>query len=69
MLPFIIHLQNAQGTSDIAWKQTQLSLCRGGFGLRYLVRHSSAAYIASVCNSIDVSPLNHHLADAINITV
>ena len=52
-------------TTDIAWKQAQLSLRSGGFGLRPLVHHSPATYIASLCNSIELL-LNHHLADAIS---
>ena len=38
-------------TSDSTWQQVQLSLRYGGFGLRSLSHHSSAAYIASVCSS------------------
>ena len=52
-------------TTDVAWNQVQLNLHRG-FGLCSLVHHSPAAYIASLCNSIDISTLNHHLADAIS---
>ena len=37
--------------SDTAWKQAKMSLRRGGLGLRSLVDHSSAAYIASFCTS------------------
>ena len=36
---------------DSAWRQAQLSLRRGGFGLRSSALHSSAAYVASVCGS------------------
>ena len=51
--------------TDVAWDQAQLSIRRGGFGLRSLVHHSPAAYIASLCTATDISPLHHHLADAI----
>ena len=44
-----------------SWQQAQLSLCRGGLGLRSLSHHSSEAYISSVsaseqCFSIHVPP-------------
>ena len=45
--------------SDFAWQQAQLSLSRGGLGLRSLVHHSSAAFIASVCSSGFGSSLIH----------
>ena len=51
--------------TDVAWDQAQLSIRRGGFGLRSLVHHSPAANIASLCTATDISPLHHHLADAI----
>ena len=38
-------------TTDKAWLQAQLSLSRGGLGLRSLSHHSSAAYIASLSAS------------------
>ena len=44
---------------DSAWKQAQLSLRRGGFGLRSLALHSPAAYIASLCGSGSVIPTPH----------
>jgi hypothetical protein len=33
--------------SDMAWKQAQFGLSKGGLGLRCLVRHSSAAFVSS----------------------
>ena len=65
MLPFVNSFTECTGV-DTTWKQAQLSLHRGGFGLQSLVHHSPAAYTASWCNSIDELPLNHHLADAIS---
>ena len=44
---------------DSAWGQAQLSLRKGGFGLRSLTLHSSAAYIASLCGSDDVISTPH----------
>ena len=44
---------------DSAWRQAQFSLRRGGFGLRSLALHSSAAYIASLCGSDDVISTPH----------
>ena len=38
-------------TTDKAWLQAQLSLNRGGLGLRSLSHHSSAVYIASLSAS------------------
>ena len=38
-------------TSDDAWQQAQLSLCKGGLGLRSLSHHASAAFIASLSSS------------------
>ena len=35
----------------VSWNQAQLSLSRGGLGLRSLMFHAPAAYIASVCSS------------------
>ena len=37
--------------TDVSWNQAQLSLSRGGLGLRSLMFHAPAAYIASVCSS------------------
>ncbi|KAL5457740.1 hypothetical protein EMCRGX_G035030 [Ephydatia muelleri] len=44
---------------DSAWRQAQLSLRRGGLGLRSLALHSPAAYIASLCGSGSVIPTPH----------
>ena len=44
---------------DSAWRQVQLSLRRGGFGLRSSALHSSAAYVASVCGSDSVISTPH----------
>ena len=41
----------AVDTSDSAWQQAQLSLSRGGLGLRRVSYHSPAAYLASAVNS------------------
>ena len=48
--------------SDFAWQQAQLSLSRGGLGLRSLVHHSSAAFITTVCSSGFGPSLIHHLS-------
>ena len=37
--------------SDAAWQQAQLSLSRGGLGLRSLSHHASAAFISSLSSS------------------
>ena len=37
--------------TDVSWNQAQLSLSRGGLGMRSLMLHAPAAYIASVCSS------------------
>ena len=56
----------SQGTSadmtDLSWKQAQLSLSRGGLGLRSLMLHAPAAYIASVCSSGYGHQSHTHLA-------
>eukprot|EP00731_Ephydatia_muelleri_P032417 Em0023g924a len=54
-------------TSDTAWKQAQLSLSRGGLGLRSLSHHSSAAYIFSICSSGFGSKSVHHLSQAVEV--
>ena len=54
-------------TSDTAWKQAQLSLSRGGLGLRSLSHHSSAAYISSICSSGFGSTSVHHLSQAVEV--
>ena len=58
-------LCTAVDTTDVAWQQAQLSLSRGGLGMRSLSLHSPAAFIASLCSSGYGSPSNHHLSDAI----
>ena len=58
-------LCTAVDTTDVAWQQAQLSLSRGGLGMRSLSLHSPAAFIASLCSSDYGSPSNHHLSDAI----
>ena len=58
-------LCTAIDTTDVAWQQAQLSLSRGGLGMRSLSLHSPAAFIASLCSSGYGSPSNHHLSDAI----
>ena len=55
---FTVPLQSAL-VPDSAWRQAQLSLRRGGFGLRSLALHSPAAYIASLCGSVSVIPTPH----------
>ena len=52
-------------TSDGAWQQAQLSLSRGGLGLRSLSRHASAAFIASLSSSGSASDSIQHLSDAV----
>ena len=44
---------------DSAWRQAQMSLRRGGFGLCSLAIHSSAAYITSLCGSDGVISTPH----------
>ena len=55
----------AVDTSDEAWLQAQLSLSRGGLGLRSLSSHAAAAYIASLCSSDFSSLSSLHLTSAI----
>ena len=47
--------------SDVAWQQAQLSPSRGGLGLRSLLHHSSACFIASIGHSGIAIGENHHL--------
>ena len=54
-------------TSDAAWQQAQLSLSRGGLGLRRPSLHSPAAYIASAIASDCSSPQSKHLLHAIEL--
>ena len=51
--------------SDRAWQQAQLSPSRGGLGFRSLSRHSSAAFISSLCSSGFGLQSSHHLSQAI----
>ena len=55
----------ALDTSDIDWMQTQLSLIRGGLGLRSLSCHSVAAYLASLSSSGFDKSFNLHLSKSI----
>ena len=55
----------ALDTSDIDWMQAQLSLSRGGLGLRNLACHSVAAYLASLSSSGFDKSFNLHLSDSI----
>ena len=70
---FDIDIRNclSQSTSvdmtDLSWKQAQLSLSKGGLGLRSLVLHAPAAYIASVCSSGYGHQSHTHLAHAVEI--
>ena len=52
-------------TPDLVWHQAQLSLRRGGLGLRSLAHHSPAAYMASLSNSNSATSTHCHLASAI----
>ena len=54
-------------TSDIAWRQAQLSLSRGGIGLRCLSLHSSVACIASIIASSYCSKQSTHLPHYIDL--
>eukprot|EP00731_Ephydatia_muelleri_P036507 Em0267g5a len=53
-------------TTDSSWIQAQLSLSRGGLGLRSLANHSNAAFIASISTAGLASPSDNFLADAVN---
>ena len=59
-------LSTAVDTTNNAWKQAQLSLSRGGLGLRRLSEHSSARYIASLSMAGMCSETNQHLLNAID---
>ena len=52
-------------TPDHAWHKAQLSLRRGGLGLRSRAHHSPAAYIASLSNSNCATSTYCHLISAI----
>ena len=55
----------ANGISDSALHQAQISLSRGGLGLRSLSKHSCAAFIASFCSSGFAASDNSHLIQAV----
>ena len=52
---------------DAAWQQAQLSLSRGGLGLRSLAHHASAAYISSLSSSGLAPDSSQHLSDAVGM--
>ena len=54
-------------TSDDAWQQAQLSLSKGGLGLRSLSHHASAAFIASLSSSGSALDSVQNLSDAVSI--
>ena len=54
-------------SSNVAWKQAQLSLSCGGLGLRSLSHHAPAAFIASLCFSGLGSDSHSHLLQAIDM--
>ena len=51
---------------DVAWQQAQLSPNRGGLGLRSLLHHSCACFIASIGHSGIALGENHHLEQSID---
>ena len=53
--------------SDAAWQQAQLSLSRGGLGLRSLAHHASAAFISSLSSSGLAPDSSQHLSDAVGM--
>ena len=53
--------------SNAAWNQAQLSLSRGGLGLRSLSHHAPAAFIASLCFSGLGSDSHAHLLQAVEM--
>ena len=46
---------------DSVWQQAQLSLSRGGLGLRSASLHSSAAFMSSILMSGFATNISHHL--------
>ena len=50
-----------------SWEQAQLSLSRGGLGLRSLSHHSAAAYISSVRASEQCSVSMSHMFTSVNL--
>ena len=58
--------------TDVSWNQAQLSLSRGGLGMRSLMLHAPAAYIASVCSSgygLQSLTLLTHAVEMFNVCV
>ena len=53
--------------SDTIWQQAQLSPSRGGLGFRSVSRHSSAAFISSLCSSGFGMHSSPHLTQAVEI--
>ena len=53
--------------SDTDWLQAQLSLSRGGLGLRKLAVHCSAAYLASINNAGCTAPLDECTLQAVTM--
>ena len=53
--------------SDSEWLQVQLSLSRGGLGLRRLALHCSAAYLASVNKAGCSAPLDEFTLQAVTL--
>lgn len=53
--------------SDSEWLQVQLSLSRGGLGLRRLALHCSAAYLASVNKAGCSAPLDEFTLQAVTV--
>ena len=52
--------------SDLVWKQAQLSLSRGGLGLRSAPFHSSAAFMSSFSMSGFANNTSHHLLHSLD---
>ena len=52
---------------DAVWQQVQLSLSRGGLGLRRLELHCSVAYLASVIKTSNSDPLDEFSRQAVSI--
>ena len=53
--------------SDSDWRQVQLSLSRGGLGLRKLELHCSATYLASIIKAGCSEPLDEFTLQAVTI--
>ena len=52
--------------TDNAWMQAQLSLSRGGLGLRSLAYHCNAAFIGSISTAGLALPTDNFLVEAVN---